>query len=122
IPSWSVVGDAPVTLPPPEATAKATGTPGIRFWNWSRTTTDGDVPTAVPAGAVWPSPACTDTCAGPPGNAVALKTAKVSASPVTLSTARASTRWISEALVTRVHRYCAAQIAFDRMDPRIPVD
>src|SRR5207249_10660749 len=67
IPSRAVVGDAPVTLPPPEATAKATGTPGTRFWNWSRTTTDGGVPTAVPAGAVWPSPPLSDPCAGAPG-------------------------------------------------------
>ena len=36
-PAVSVTADPPVTLPPPEAGAKRTGTPGTGLLNWSRT-------------------------------------------------------------------------------------
>src|SRR5213592_3759799 len=48
---------------------------------------------------------------------VALKTPKVSAWPVTLSTARASTRWLSAGLVPRVHRSCAIPVTLVRAAP-----
>ncbi len=42
-PAVSVTADPPVTLPPPEAGAKTTGTPGTGLLNWSRTSTAGAV-------------------------------------------------------------------------------
>src|SRR5207247_2771084 len=48
---------APVTLPPPDATANVTATFGTGLLNWSRTSTAGAVATAVPTGALWFSPA-----------------------------------------------------------------
>ena len=49
---------APVTEPPPEATAKVTVTPGraLPLTSWTRTA--GGVLTGVPAGAVWLLPIC----------------------------------------------------------------
>src|SRR5882762_3382691 len=41
----AVVG--PEMLPPPDATANVTDTPGTRFWNASRTVTAGAMGTAV---------------------------------------------------------------------------
>jgi hypothetical protein len=52
----AVVG---LTVPPPEATAKVTGTPATGLLNASRTITPGGVATAVPAVAVWLLPALT---------------------------------------------------------------
>jgi hypothetical protein len=37
-----------LTVPPPEATANVTATPATGLLNWSRTSTDGGVATAVP--------------------------------------------------------------------------
>src|SRR5881628_1224705 len=79
--------------------------------------TDGGVATAAPTVAVWPSPASTASRAGGPGSAVARNTARVSAAPVTLSTARASTRWLSAGLVPMVHRSCAMPFTFVRLAP-----
>ena len=79
-----VVGLAPVTLPPPESTAKATAAPATRLLYWSRTCTAGRTGTGVPCAARWLSPAWTTTEAGGPAFAVAVNAA-VSPPPVTVA-------------------------------------
>jgi hypothetical protein len=59
IPLALVVWVAPVTLPPPEATAKVTVIPATGLLRASRTRTLGAIGTADPAGAVWLLPAWT---------------------------------------------------------------
>jgi len=58
IPLASVVCVAPVTLPLAGPGANVTDTPEAGLPNASVTITDGGTRTAVPAGAVWPLPAC----------------------------------------------------------------
>ena len=79
-----VVGLAPVTLPPPESTAKATAAPATRLLYWSRTCTAGRTATDVFCAARWESPAWTATEAGGPAFAVAVNAA-VSPPPVTVA-------------------------------------
>src|SRR6266550_795836 len=55
-PSTPVVAFAPVTLPPPLATAKVTATLGTGRLAASRTTTAGAMLRAYPLSPVWPSP------------------------------------------------------------------
>lgn len=57
---------APVTVPPPVATANVTVTPGSGWPAAVRTTTAGATSTAVPAMASWPSPSVTTTADGAP--------------------------------------------------------
>src|SRR5437879_891951 len=73
-PSTPVVAFAPVTLPPPLATAKVTATLGTGRLAASRTTTAGGMLRAYPMSPVWPSPGPADTLAGALGcTAVAVK-------------------------------------------------
>jgi len=58
IPLASVVCVAPVTLPLAGPGANVTDTPEAGLPNASVTITDGGTRTAVPAGTVWPLPAC----------------------------------------------------------------
>src|SRR5204862_33867 len=68
------VAFAPVTLPPPLATAKVTATLGTGRLAASRTTTAGAMLRAYPVSPVWPSPGPADTLAGALGcTAVAVK-------------------------------------------------
>src|SRR5438552_18611226 len=60
-PSLPVVAFAPVTLPPPLATAKVTATLGTGKLAASRTTTAGAMLRAYPMSPVWPSPGPADT-------------------------------------------------------------
>src|SRR6185295_10800226 len=66
MPSAPVVAAAPLTSPPPEATANVTGTSATGVPPASRTTTAGLTATAVPAAAAWPSPAAIAAAAGAP--------------------------------------------------------
>src|SRR5262249_13563160 len=70
---------APMMEPPPEATAKVTATPGTGLPKASWTRTAGGVPTRVPAGAVWWSPALTTRTVGGPGVTVRVPLTKVMA-------------------------------------------
>src|SRR5437773_2694617 len=65
-PAALVVWEAPVTLPPPEATAKVTLAPGTTLASASRSSTDGATTTAVPAWALWLLPPFTTIEAGAP--------------------------------------------------------
>jgi hypothetical protein len=63
-----------LTVPPPDATVNNTPTPTTGLLKASTTCTAGGTATAVPAGAVWLSPACFATCAaGPALRAIALE-------------------------------------------------
>src|SRR6266705_1019934 len=66
-PSTPVVAFAPVTLPPPLATANVTATLGTGKLAASRTTTAGAMLRAYPVSPVSPSPGPADTLAGAPG-------------------------------------------------------
>src|SRR5439155_20635564 len=65
-PVVSVVADAPVTRPPPDAGANETPTPGTGLLNWSRTITAGAVGRIAFTTAVWPSPASCAICVAAP--------------------------------------------------------
>src|SRR2546428_4246783 len=81
-PSTPVVAFAPVTLPPPLATAKVTATLGTGRLAASRTTTAGAMLRAYPMSPVWPSPGPADTLAGAAGRtAVAANETGVPAVP-----------------------------------------
>ena len=69
IPDAFVVATAPVSSPPPDATANVTDTPSTGLSFASRTSTLGAVATAAPATAVWLFPAWIVICvAGPATN------------------------------------------------------
>ena len=70
MPEALVVAAAPVTEPPPEATAKVTATPETGLLLASVTSTLGAVATAVPAVAVWPLPADSAIWVAGPGTVV----------------------------------------------------
>ena len=65
-----VVCTAPDTLPPPEATAKATCAPGTGNWP-SVTTTEGATGSRLPCTQVWLFPATTESVDGGPVTALA---------------------------------------------------
>jgi hypothetical protein len=60
MPLESVVAFPPATEPPPAVTANVTATPATGLLNWSRTSTDGAMATAVFTVAVWLLPALSD--------------------------------------------------------------
>src|SRR5256885_4646498 len=70
------------TVPPPEATSNVTETPPTGLPNWSRTTTDGSVATAVPTVADWPSPALTAMLPASPAVPVAVNVTGLPVRPV----------------------------------------
>src|SRR5213083_3754859 len=63
---------AGLTVPPPDATAKRTGTPAVGLSNWSRTSTAGGVATAVPTVAACVAPAWIVSCVATSAVAVAV--------------------------------------------------
>src|SRR3989304_3826059 len=67
-----VTGVVGLTVPPPVATANVTDTPTTGLLNWSRTSTEGSIATAVPTVALWPSPALIAICLAAPAVPVAV--------------------------------------------------
>ena len=78
----AVVG---TTAPPPETTANVTETPATGLPNWSRTTTDGSVATAVPTVADWPLPALTAMLPASPAVPVAVNRTVLPARPLAVA-------------------------------------
>ena len=73
MPEASLVALAPVTEPPPNCTAKVTGTPATGLSLSSTTSTLGGMVTGVPTCTVWPFPAFITILSGAPGMPVAVK-------------------------------------------------
>src|SRR6185437_2217344 len=77
MPDAFVVAPPPVTAPPPVATAKVTEKLGTGFPNWSFTSTEGLVGSALPAAAVCPSPPFFVAVFGTSGPAVTMNETEV---------------------------------------------
>ena len=81
MPEESVVAEAPVMLPLPEATAKVTATPATGLLLASVTRTLGGMVTAVPTWTVWPLPAFEVILLAAPATPVAVKVSGEPESP-----------------------------------------
>ena len=80
-----VTGAAGSTVPLSPAVANVTATPGTGLANWSRTITDGGVPTAVPTVAAWLLPAFNAIWVAAPGAPVAVNVTGLPVRPVAVA-------------------------------------